>query len=159
MSPRIVNAEELTSLVGEHLGYSPYVTITQEQVNLFADATGDHQWIHVDVDRANAGPFGGPIAHGYLTLSLGPSLYPQIVQFTGFSMGINYGANKIRFPSPVMVGSNLRLGVKLLKRGRDRRRRPEHDGVHVRMRGRQQAQLRRRDRVPQLLLTHCEVSC
>jgi acyl dehydratase len=114
MSPRIVNAEELTSLVGEHLGYSPYVTITQEQVNLFADATGDHQWIHVDVDRANAGPFGGPIAHGYLTLSLGPSLYPQIVQFTGFSMGINYGANKIRFPSPVMVGSKLRLGVKLL---------------------------------------------
>ena len=116
MSPRIINgAEELKTLVGEHLGYSPYSEITQEQVNLFADATGDHQWIHIDVERAKAGPFGGPIAHGYLTLSLGPYLYPQIVEFRGFSMGVNYGANKIRFPSPVMVGSKLRLGVKLLE--------------------------------------------
>jgi acyl dehydratase len=115
MAPRSINGvDELKSLVGEQLGYSPYVTVTQEQVNLFADATGDHQWIHVDVERANAGPFGGPIAHGYLTLSLGPALYPQVVQIGGFSMGVNYGANKIRFPSPVMVGSNLRLGVKLL---------------------------------------------
>jgi acyl dehydratase len=115
MAPRSINGvDELKSLVGEQLGYSPYVTVTQEQVNLFADATGDHQWIHVDVERAKAGPFGGPIAHGYLTLSLGPALYPQVVQIGGFSMGVNYGANKIRFPSPVMVGSNLRLGVKLL---------------------------------------------
>jgi acyl dehydratase len=115
MSARIINgAEEAKSLVGEHLGYSPYVEITQEQVNLFADATGDHQWIHVDVEKAKSGPFGGPIAHGYLTLSLGPSLQPQVVQFTGFSMGINYGANRVRFPSPVPVGSRLRLGVKLL---------------------------------------------
>jgi acyl dehydratase len=115
MSPRIINgADEAKSLVGEHLGYSPYVEITQEQVNLFADATGDHQWIHVDVERAKAGPFGGPIAHGYLTLSLGPALQPQVVQFTGFSMGINYGANRVRFPSPVPVGARLRLGVKLL---------------------------------------------
>jgi len=104
----------MKSLVGEHLGYSPYVEITQEQVNLFADATGDHQWIHIDVERAKAGPFGGPIAHGYLTLSLGPSLYSQIVQFTGFSMGVNYGTNKVRFPSPVPVGSRLRLGARLL---------------------------------------------
>jgi acyl dehydratase len=88
--------------------------ITQERVNQFAEATGDFQWIHVDIDKANAGPFGGPIAHGYLTLSLGPALYPTVVQFTGFSMGINYGANKIRFPSPVKVGSKVRLGVKLL---------------------------------------------
>jgi acyl dehydratase len=104
----------LKSLIGEHLGYSPYVTVSQEQVNQFAEATGDHQWIHVDVERAKAGPFGAPIAHGYLTLSMGPMLYPQVVQITGFSMGVNYGANKIRFMSPVKVGSNLRLGVKLL---------------------------------------------
>jgi acyl dehydratase len=116
MTARVINgADELKSLVGEHLGYSPYVEVTQEQVNQFADATGDHQWIHVDVEKAKAGPFGGPIAHGYLTLSLGPALYPQIVQIAGFSMGVNYGANKIRFPSPVPVDSNVRLGVKLLQ--------------------------------------------
>ena len=115
MSARVINGtEELKSLVGEHLGYSPYVEIDQERVNLFADATGDHQWIHVDVEKATAGPFGGPIAHGYLTLSLGPYLYPQVVQITGFSMGVNYGAEKIRFPSPVPVGAKLRLGVQLL---------------------------------------------
>jgi acyl dehydratase len=116
MSARVINGtEELKTLVGEHLGYSPYVEVTQEQVNLFAEATGDHQWIHVDVEKAKAGPFGGPIAHGYLTLSLGPYLYPQVVQLNGFSMGVNYGAEKIRFPSPVPVGSKVRLGVKLLE--------------------------------------------
>jgi acyl dehydratase len=116
MTARVINgADELKSLVGEHLGYSPYVEVTQEQVNQFAEATGDHQWIHVDVEKAKAGPFGGPIAHGYLTLSLGPMLYPQVVAITGFSMGVNYGANKIRFPSPVPVGSRVRLGVKLLE--------------------------------------------
>ena len=115
MSPRIINgADELKGLIGEHLGYSPYVSISQEQVNQFADATGDHQWIHIDVERATAGPFGAPIAHGYLTLSLGPALYPQVVTIGGFSMGVNYGTNKVRFMSPVKVGSNLRLGVKLL---------------------------------------------
>lgn len=115
MSARTINGvDEMQALVGEHLGYSPYVEITQEQVNLFADATGDHQWIHIDVERAKAGPFGGPIAHGYLTLSLGPSLYSQIVEISGFSMGVNYGTNKVRFPSPVPVGSRLRLGARLL---------------------------------------------
>jgi acyl dehydratase len=115
MSPRIINGtDELKALVGEHLGYSPYLEITQERVNQFAEATGDFQWIHVDVERANAGPFGGPIAHGYLTLSLGPMMYPQIVQIEGFSMGVNYGANKVRFPAPVPAGANVRLGVKLL---------------------------------------------
>ena len=115
MSPRIINgADELKGLIGEHLGYSPYVSISQEQVNQFADATGDHQWIHIDVERATAGPFGAPIAHGYLTLSLGPALYPKVVSIGGFSMGVNYGTNKVRFMSPVKVGSNLRLGVKLL---------------------------------------------
>lgn len=116
MSPKIINgADELKGLIGEHLGYSPYVSISQEQVNQFADATGDHQWIHIDVERATAGPFGAPIAHGYLTLSLGPALYPQVVSIGGFSMGVNYGTNKVRFMSPVKVGSNLRLGVKLLE--------------------------------------------
>jgi acyl dehydratase len=115
MSARTINGvDEMKALVGEHLGYSPYVEITQEQVNLFADATGDHQWIHIDVERAKAGPFGGPIAHGYLTLSLGPSLYSQIVEISGFSMGVNYGTDKVRFPSPVPVGSRLRLGARLL---------------------------------------------
>ena len=116
MAAKVINgAAELKSLVGEHLGYSPYMQITQERVNQFAEATGDFQWIHVDVEKAKAGPFGAPIAHGYLTLSLGPVLYPQVVRVDGFSMGVNYGANKVRFPSPVPVGSNLRLGVKLLE--------------------------------------------
>ncbi len=115
MATRVITgADELKSLIGEHLGYSDYMEITQDRVNKFADATGDHQWIHVDVERAKAGPFGGPIAHGYLTLSLGPVLYPTIVRIEGFSMGVNYGANKVRFPAPVPVGSRLRLGVKLL---------------------------------------------
>ena len=113
MTRTIEGIEGLKALVGEHLGYSSYVEITQEQVNTFADATGDHQWIHVDVERANAGPFGGPIAHGYLTLSLGPSLSPEIFTVTGISMGVNYGAGKVRFPAPVPVGSKLRLGATL----------------------------------------------
>ena len=111
----IVNGlDELRGKVGETLGTSETVTITQEQVNLFADATGDHQWIHVDVERAKAGPFGGPIAHGYLTLSLGPALLPQVMQVNGIAMGVNYGANKVRFPSPVPVGAKVRLGARLL---------------------------------------------
>lgn len=115
MTPRLLSgADELKAAVGQHLGYSEYIDITQDRVNQFADATGDHQWIHVDVERAKSGPFGGPIAHGYLTLSLGPMLYPTVVRVEGFSMGVNYGANKVRFPSPVPVGSRLRLGVKLL---------------------------------------------
>jgi acyl dehydratase len=104
----------LKELVGQHLGYSDYVEITQEQVNTFADATGDHQWIHVDPERAKAeSPFGGPIAHGYLTLSLGPMLAPQIMRVEGIKMGVNYGCNKVRFPSPVPVGSKVRLGAEL----------------------------------------------
>lgn len=112
---RMINGiEELATLVGEHLGYSPYTEVTQEQVQTFAEATGDHQWIHIDVERAKAGPFGGPIAHGYLTLSLGPMLAPQVFAVSGVAMGVNYGAEKIRFPSPVPVGSKVRLGIKLL---------------------------------------------
>ncbi len=105
----------MKELVGEHLGYSEWVEVTQEQVNKFAEATGDHQWIHIDVERATKeSPFGGPIAHGYLTLSLGPTLMPQVVATTGFKMGVNYGCNKVRFMSPVPVGAKVRLGVKLL---------------------------------------------
>jgi acyl dehydratase len=111
----IVNGlDELRSKVGEHLGYSEWHTISQEQVNQFADATGDHQWIHIDVERAKAGPFGGPIAHGYLTLSLTPMLMTEALLLKGISMGVNYGANKVRFMSPVPVGARLRLGAKLL---------------------------------------------
>ena len=106
--------EGVQSLVGRHLGSSQWVAITQEQVNAFADATGDHQWIHVDPERAaKESPFGGPIAHGYLTLSLLPMLVPQIVEITGFKMGVNYGTDKVRFPSPVPVGSRVRAGATL----------------------------------------------
>ncbi len=116
MAAQIVNGVDgMKALVGQHLGYSDYIEITQERVNQFAEATNDHQWIHVDPERATReSPFGGPVAHGYLTLSLGPALYPQVVMFTGFSMGVNYGANKVRFMAPVPVGAKLRLGVKLL---------------------------------------------
>jgi acyl dehydratase len=106
--------EGVQALVGQHLGYSQWVTITQEQVDQFADATGDHQWIHVDPERAaKESPFGGPIAHGYLTLSLLPMLMPQILETTGFRMGVNYGTEKVRFPSPVPVGSRVRAGATL----------------------------------------------
>jgi acyl dehydratase len=104
----------LADHVGEHLGFSDYHDVTQEQVNLFADATGDHQWIHIDVERAKAGPFGGPIAHGYLTLSLAPVLLAQVLRVDGVAMGVNYGANKVRFPAPVPVGSKVRIGAKLM---------------------------------------------
>jgi acyl dehydratase len=104
----------LADHVGEHLGFSDYHQVTQEQVNLFADATGDHQWIHIDVERAKAGPFGGPIAHGYLTLSLAPVLLAQVLRVDGVAMGVNYGANKVRFPAPVPVGSKVRIGAKLM---------------------------------------------
>jgi acyl dehydratase len=111
MAITVKGIDELKTKVGEHLGYSDWHEVTQDQVNRFADATGDHQWIHVDVERAKAGPFGGPIAHGYLTLSLGPVLMPEVLRVEGISMGVNYGCNKVRFPSPVPVGSKLRLGA------------------------------------------------
>lgn len=104
----IEGIDGLKALVGEHLGYSPYVEITQEQVNTFAEATGDHQWIHVDVERATAGPFGGPIAHGFLTLSLLPNLNKTgDVRITGHQNAINYGADGLRFLAPVPSGSTV----------------------------------------------------
>jgi len=106
---------DATALVGTHLGYSDYLEITQERVNQFAEATGDHQWIHVDAERAASGPFGGTIAHGYLTLSLGPMLIHDVVSWQNIRMGVNYGLGKVRFPSPVPVGARLRLGATLLE--------------------------------------------
>jgi acyl dehydratase len=114
MATVVKGLDDLRSKVGEVLGTSESVTISQDQVNRFADATGDHQWIHVDIERAKAGPFGGPIAHGYLTLSLAPMLMEQVLVLKGFSMGVNYGCNKVRFPSPVPVGSTVAMTAKLL---------------------------------------------
>ncbi|MEW2385918.1 MaoC family dehydratase [Micromonospora sp. NPDC047707] len=105
----ITGADGVRALVGTALGQSGWELITQDRVNRFADATGDNQWIHVDVARATRdSAFGGPIAHGYLTLSLIPLLLPQIVEIRGFTMGVNYGCEKVRFPAPVLVGSRVR---------------------------------------------------
>ncbi|HJQ06577.1 MAG TPA: MaoC family dehydratase [Nocardioides sp.] len=106
--------EELQGAAGTHLGYSDWHTVDQAQIDAFAAATGDHQWIHVDPERAAAGPFGATIAHGFLTLSLLPMLCEQVYEVKGVSAGVNYGANKLRFPAPVPVDSRLRAGVELL---------------------------------------------
>ncbi|THA27159.1 MaoC family dehydratase [Streptomyces sp. RKND-216] len=112
--PRVfTSAEELRAAVGEELGASDWLEVDQKRVDLFADATGDHQWIHVDPERAADGPFGGTIAHGYLTLSLLPAFVPQVIRVDGVRMGINYGVNKVRFPAPVPVGSRLRARAEL----------------------------------------------
>lgn len=112
---RVFNGiDELEAAVGERLGHSDWHTVTQKQVDLFAEATGDDQWIHVDVDRARSGPFGGTIAHGYLTLSFLPTLIREIYKVEGLAMGLNYGSNKVRFPTPVPVGSRIRAGAELL---------------------------------------------
>ncbi|MEV0338440.1 MaoC family dehydratase [Nocardia sp. NPDC050713] len=105
---------DMEKAIGTHLGYSDWHTVTQEQIDRFADATGDHQWIHVDPVKAAAGPFGTTVAHGFLTLSLIPMLAQQIYTVEGLSMGVNYGANKVRFPAPVPVGSRLRAGAELI---------------------------------------------
>ena len=99
---------DLKGAVGRSLGESDWLEVTQERVDEFADATGDHQWIHTDPERAAAGPFGGPIAHGYLTLSLVNHFLPHLIEVREASMGVNYGTNKVRFPAPVPVGSRIR---------------------------------------------------
>ncbi|HZB18781.1 MAG TPA: MaoC family dehydratase [Blastococcus sp.] len=105
---------ELPSYKGRELGVSDWIEVPQESVNLFAEATGDHQWIHVDVERAKAeSPFGGPIAHGYLTLSLLIPMWSQVLTVTDTTMAVNYGLNKVRFPAPVPVGSKVRLTATL----------------------------------------------
>ena len=108
------NLSDLASLVGQEVAVSDWIPVTQEQVNQFADATGDHQWIHVDLERAKAGPFGAPIAHGFLTLSLLPKFMANAIEIRNTRMGVNYGLNKVRFTSPVPAGSRLRGRIKLL---------------------------------------------
>ncbi len=105
--------DALVDAVGTHLGFSDWVEIDQARINFFADATGDHQWIHVDEAQAKTGPFGATIAHGYLTLSLTSHFLPQLIQVDNISMGINYGVNKVRFPTPVRVGSRVRGGAEV----------------------------------------------
>ena len=101
--------DQVEAAVGEHVGYSEWMEITQERIDAFADATGDHQWIHVDPERAKQGPFGAPIAHGFLTLSLLIPMWSEVLVVTDMKMGVNYGLNKVRFPSPVPVGAKVRL--------------------------------------------------
>jgi acyl dehydratase len=114
MATHFEGIDSMKAKVGEHVGYSDWHEITQAQVNLFAEATGDHQWIHVDPERAvRESPFGGPITHGYLTLSLAPALLAEVYSVSGISMGVNYGCNRVRFPAPVPVGAKLRVGALL----------------------------------------------
>lgn len=103
--------DQVRAAIGRHVGYSEWVEITQDRIDAFADATGDQQWIHVDPVRAAQGPYGATIAHGYLTLSLLPALSAQVMEIRGFSMMVNYGLGKVRFPAPVPVGSRIRAGV------------------------------------------------
>jgi acyl dehydratase len=116
MAPTVFHdLDELRAAAGQHLGFSDWLEITQDRVDLFAEATGDHQWIHVDPERAaKESPFGGPIAHGYLTLSLTNFFLPQVVEVRGISAGVNYGTGKVRFPAPVKVGARIRCGVEVL---------------------------------------------
>ncbi|VTU29136.1 putative enoyl-CoA hydratase 1 [Variovorax sp. SRS16] len=106
--------QDLAACVGQEVAVSDWLTVTQQQVNQFAEATGDHQWIHVDVERAKAGPFGASIAHGFLTLSLLPKFFESAIEVVESRMGVNYGLNRVRFMSPVRVGSRLRARMKLL---------------------------------------------
>src|SRR5579859_838342 len=113
--PDFTSADELKAAVGTHLGFSDWLVIDQERIDRFAEATGDHQWIHVDPERAKDGPFGTTIAHGYLTLSITNMFLPQLVTVSTAKLGINYGANKVRFPAPVPVGSRIRVGGEVLE--------------------------------------------
>jgi acyl dehydratase len=114
MATTFSSPAELLGTEGRHLGYSDWLEIDQHRINLFAEATGDHQWIHVDPERAAAGPFGSTIAHGYLTLSLANFFLPQILEVRNVSMGVNYGCEKVRFPAPVPVGSRIRGGGEVI---------------------------------------------
>jgi acyl dehydratase len=113
MTTTVNGLAELTALAGTDLGTSDWVEVTQERIDTFADATGDHQWIHVDVERAADGPFGGTIAHGYLTLALVIPLWTELLRIEGIGMAVNYGLNKVRFPAPVPAGRKVRLAARL----------------------------------------------
>ena len=106
--------DQLHVAAGEHLGYSSWRTVTQHEVDLFADATGDRQWIHTDPERAKTGPFGSTVAHGYLILSLVPQLVWEVYTVEGVAMSLNYGSNRVRYPAALPVGSRIRAGVELL---------------------------------------------
>ncbi len=109
----ITGLDEVKAHVGQELGVSDWYTVTQKEINQFADVTGDHQWIHIDVERATQTPFGGTIAHGYYVLSLHPRFAEQLFAFEGFAFGLNYGLNRVRFPSPMPVGGKVRMRAKL----------------------------------------------
>ncbi len=109
----ITGVDELKQAEGETVGTTDWHEVTQDDVNAFADATGDHQWIHVDPERAKDTPFGGTIAHGYYTLSLAPALTEEILKFDGFAFALNYGLDKVRFPAPLPVGSKFRMSAKV----------------------------------------------
>jgi acyl dehydratase len=114
MTTTFTTLDDLRAATGTHLGWTDWLDITQDRVDLFADATGDHQWIHVDVDRATReSPFGGPIAHGYLTLALTNLFLPQLIAVPAASSGVNYGTGKVRFPAPVPVGARIRAGAEI----------------------------------------------
>ncbi|MEV5845643.1 MaoC family dehydratase [Streptomyces sp. NPDC051985] len=115
MTVTVNGLDQLKKLAGSDLGSSDWIEVTQDRIDTFADATGDHQWIHVDPDLAAAGPFGAPIAHGYLTLSLFIPLFTELLDVQGVSTKVNYGLNKVRFPSPVKVGSRIRLVARLVE--------------------------------------------
>jgi acyl dehydratase len=114
MARRFASRADLDAAVGQHLGYSGWLTIDQRRIDLFAEATGDHQWIHVDPERAASGPYGSTIAHGYLTLSLVPVLVAEVIDYAGWPARLNYGSDKVRFPAPAPVGSRVRAGVELI---------------------------------------------
>jgi acyl dehydratase len=113
--PDFQSADDLKAAIGTHLGFSDWLVIDQQRIDQFADATGDHQWIHVDPEQAKDGPFGTTIAHGYLTLSITNMFLPQLVTVSTAKLGINYGANKVRFPAPVPVDSRVRVGGEILE--------------------------------------------
>jgi acyl dehydratase len=115
MATVFADPDAVKGAVGTHLGFTDWMVVDQDRIDRFADATGDHQWIHVDPDRAKDGPFGATIAHGYLTLSLTNLFLPQLITVEKLSMGINYGVNKVRFPTPVPAGSRIRGGAEIVE--------------------------------------------
>ena len=139
MSITVNGLDELKALAGSDLGTSDWLEITQDRINTFADATGDHQWIHVDAEKAAEGPFGAPIAHGYLTLSLFIPLFTELLDVQGVTTKVNYGLNKVRFPAPVKVGSRIRLRREAGGGRGGAGRRADHGRRHDRDRGRGEA--------------------
>ena len=136
MTTTLATPKELLSLTGTQLGTSSWIDITQDQVNMFAEATGDRQWIHVDPVRAKAGPFGTTIVHGYLTLALAPVLMAEVLQIQNYAAVLNYGVNRVRFPAPLRVGTAVRAKITLLTaQERDSGNIEATFGIHYESRG------------------------